>query len=314
MLKTTIPTLEISTSDVDLSLIQTISIEISQTGYSVTKGNDDIEVDNNIISVSLTREEYNQLRNGNISTSITAVGYDGNSYDIKVTWVKFGSRTSYEGGSGGGGTEYEILPTVEAVEANTESGKLVDALAIKEVFTSVSSGKSLIASAITDKGVETDATATFQNMADNIRNITVSGGENGSPYLFKFYGSRIPFSASGSGDFTFPIMITKIKKFIIKKFQFDLKKGGTSNASGSFYFRIKGVNDAGTADMTIKQWSGSVATGSTSATIVNIYNTDTELDLTGFSKVTKIQIGKYSSSGASLEVNANITFEAELYF
>ncbi len=93
-----------------------------------------------------------------------------------------------------------------------------------------------------------------------------------------------------------------------------MNKGGTSNASGSFYFRIKGVNDAGTADMTIKQWSGSVATGSTSATIVNIYNTDTELDLTGFSEVTKIQVGKYSSSGASLEVNANITFEAELYF
>ena len=58
----------------------------------------------------------------------------------------------------------------------------------------------------------------------------------------------------------------------------------------------------------------SVATGSTSATIVNIYNTDIELDLTGFSEVTKIQVGKYSSSGASLEVNANITFEAELYF
>lgn len=212
----------------------------------------------------------------------------------------------------------DMLKTRETIEANTEEGKVVDALVVKEVFQSVSNGKELIASAITGKGVQTDATAAFQEMAENIGNITVSGGENGSPvespYLFKFYGSRIPFSASGSGDFTFPIMITKIKKFIIKKTQFDLKKGGTSNASGSFYFRIKGVNDAGTADMTIKQWSGSVATGSTSATIVNIYNTDTELDLTGFSEVTKIQVCKYSSSGASLEVNANITFEAELYF
>lgn len=37
-----------------------------------------------------------------------------------------------------------------------------------ELFQSVSNGKKLVASAITDKGVATDATATFSTMANNI--------------------------------------------------------------------------------------------------------------------------------------------------
>lgn len=70
-----------------------------------------------------------------------------------------------------------ILNSQEEIEANTESGKIADALVIKEVFQSVSSGKSLLAAAITDKGVDTAATATFQNMADNIANIETGGIE-----------------------------------------------------------------------------------------------------------------------------------------
>lgn len=50
-----------------------------------------------------------------------------------------------------------------------------NATAIEEVFTSVSSGKRLIASAITDKGVMTENDATFAKMAENIRSIS-SGG------------------------------------------------------------------------------------------------------------------------------------------
>jgi hypothetical protein len=41
-----------------------------------------------------------------------------------------------------------------------------------ELFQSVSNGKSLVASAITDKGITTDATATFATMASNIDNIS----------------------------------------------------------------------------------------------------------------------------------------------
>lgn len=70
----------------------------------------------------------------------------------------------------------DILQTIAEVEENENVGKTVDALAVKEVFQSVSNGKSLIASAITDKGVQTDATATFQEMATNIGQIETGGG------------------------------------------------------------------------------------------------------------------------------------------
>ena len=43
---------------------------------------------------------------------------------------------------------------------------------LNELKTSVSNGKSLIASAITDKGVSTASDATFQTMSNNIRSIT----------------------------------------------------------------------------------------------------------------------------------------------
>lgn len=51
----------------------------------------------------------------------------------------------------------------------TENDNLVDA--INDCFQYVSNGKILIADAITDKGIETSATDTFQTMANNIENI-----------------------------------------------------------------------------------------------------------------------------------------------
>ena len=48
--------------------------------------------------------------------------------------------------------------------------------AINELFQSVSNGKTLVASAITDKGVSTSSDATFATMAQNIENIPTGGG------------------------------------------------------------------------------------------------------------------------------------------
>ena len=50
--------------------------------------------------------------------------------------------------------------------------------AITELFTSVSDGKTLIAGAITDKGVSTSVTDTFQQMAENIEAIETGGAES----------------------------------------------------------------------------------------------------------------------------------------
>ncbi len=70
--------------------------------------------------------------------------------------------------STGDGNNYNILSTLSQVEQNTESGNLVDAIVIKEVFQFVSEGKRLIALAITDKGVDTSAENAFTQMAQNI--------------------------------------------------------------------------------------------------------------------------------------------------
>lgn len=61
---------------------------------------------------------------------------------------------------------------------NAETGMVATNMqdAVDELFTSVSNGKSLIAGAITDKGVSTSADATFQQMAENIGKIDSASG------------------------------------------------------------------------------------------------------------------------------------------
>ena len=63
--------------------------------------------------------------------------------------------------------------------------------AINELFQSVSNGKELIASAITDKGVTTSNTSTFQQMANNIKKINTqySDGDLATTILNMQYAS-----------------------------------------------------------------------------------------------------------------------------
>ena len=79
----------------------------------------------------------------------------------------------------GMGTTYATKTELEAVSADVE-----------ECFQSVSNGKALVASAITDKGVETAADATFQQMADNISSLEVFPG------IVSHEVSQIEFQAS----------------------------------------------------------------------------------------------------------------------
>lgn len=72
--------------------------------------------------------------------------------------------------------EDNTLNTLAEIEAATEENLIAGALAVKELFTFVSNGKELVASAITDKGVDTASDATFQTMATNISNINTGSG------------------------------------------------------------------------------------------------------------------------------------------
>ena len=94
------------------------------------------------------------------------------------------------------------------------AGSYATTTQLNEVKTSVSNGKSLIASAITDKGVSTASSATFQTMASNIGKIeTVSGSLINLPngYLYSTSTFVHGFSMSwfneahGNSTLTYPI-------------------------------------------------------------------------------------------------------------
>ena len=79
-------------------------------------------------------------------------------------------------------TDTQIKSVVDDVNANfddvnTAIGTLNNTT--KELFQSVSNGKSLVAGAITDKGVPTSASDTFSTMATNISKISSGGGGGG---------------------------------------------------------------------------------------------------------------------------------------
>ena len=71
----------------------------------------------------------------------------------------------------------EAFPASLVDYNNTTSGMAATTVqaAVDELFTSVSEGKSLIAAAVTDKGVETAATDSFAAMAEKIGQIELGG-------------------------------------------------------------------------------------------------------------------------------------------
>ena len=71
----------------------------------------------------------------------------------------------------------EYQPKGSYATANhNHNGTYATVAQYNELKTSVSNGKSLIASAITDKGVSTASNATFQTMSNNIRSIQTAAG------------------------------------------------------------------------------------------------------------------------------------------
>ena len=70
----------------------------------------------------------------------------------------------------GGGSTITIDSELSLESTNPVQNKVITGK-LNEVFQSVSDGKSKVAAAITDKGVNTAADATFDIMAENIKNI-----------------------------------------------------------------------------------------------------------------------------------------------
>ena len=93
-------------------------------------------------------------------------------------------------------------------DANTLQGHPADYFGTKEqydqLFQSVSEGKSLVAAAVTDKGVTTAADATFQTIANNIGKIVTASGLAVKQYMTKenvsgHYMTSVGWKATASG-------------------------------------------------------------------------------------------------------------------
>lgn len=212
----------------------------------------------------------------------------------------------------------DILRTTEAVTENTEEGKSVDALVIKEVFQSVSDGKLLIASAITDKGILTDAGNSFAVMAENIRQIETGSGSSGSgnypiasPYLFEL-NWQFAVGSAGAMDLKIPFPVKRLKKFIVKKLYFYVQRVTTGNSIWTGFY-ICGTKKGETSATTIKYYVASVnSTGSSASNVTNI--SDLEFDLSEWESVDYCQLYKSGSSGTFNYANATLNFQVELYY
>lgn len=145
MVSTATTTLQIKTSGINLYSVETVYVLVKQSDFQTAKSNDSIEVDGDVISVLLTKDESQQLKSGGgTRVTVTAVDSAGISYDVKVVWVKFGSvssRSPEAGGDGTGGgavsppvdlpnyyTKEEINTIVSEIENKYYTKEEIDAL------------------------------------------------------------------------------------------------------------------------------------------------------------------------------------------
>lgn len=101
-------------------------------------------------------------------------------------------------GSKASDVEYQAHASNNVVHVNASKQEKWDGYEqqLAEVFTSVSNGKKLVASAITDKGINTEADAGFQTMADNIKKLQKPSGNATAAQVLNGYTFS---NASGTG-------------------------------------------------------------------------------------------------------------------
>ncbi len=99
MINSSTPILQIKTSGFNLQDIKTINIAINYQDGRINKGNSDIEMDQDVLIVSLTEEEADKLKRSEAGVSILAINYSNVdvSEQIKIAWVKKGSQSSSVG-------------------------------------------------------------------------------------------------------------------------------------------------------------------------------------------------------------------------
>ena len=167
----------------------------------------------------------------------------------------------------------DILKSIESVNENTIEGKVADALVIKEVFQSVSNGKQLVASAITDKGINTEATDAFEIMAENIKNISSNKTDNDTLICNFSFNMNINLR---SEEFNFYFPVKKSKKLIIKSLCLvgsKVREASNRNVYFQFYGKQNG------RIIKITEFSGIIDSIGVK-TVIDLE--DTEIDISNF--------------------------------
>lgn len=165
----------------------------------INKANFDKTENGQIVAIN-SNSTYNVKVGKNIYTNVKTLGGTCVLNEIvKVVSPQNQPSNMFisKNGGSGGGSSY-ILPQATSsvlggvyvdTELSGESENPIQNKIIKqrldEVFTSVSNGKRLVASAITDKGVSTEDDATFQVMANNINDIATGNTSNTTITNFK---------------------------------------------------------------------------------------------------------------------------------
>lgn len=158
------------TNSLYLHFITSANVAVTYADHgsqTITPDNDTVEIDqswylSNDLTFTVGDVTYTVLHPTTTTGEMMVQLVEGNTYQItfKIT-----------GGGGGGIT---VDSELSETSTNPVENRAITAR-LNEVFQSVSNGKTLIAAAITDKGVDTAATDTFQTMATNIESIQ-SGG------------------------------------------------------------------------------------------------------------------------------------------
>lgn len=184
------------------------------------------------IKMSDTDSTLLSTKISNMDTAINgkqpAGSYAAASHNHSAANITSGALAVARGGTGQ--TSVDTTPTSGSKKMCTSGGIYT---AINNLKSSVSNGKSLIASAITDKGVSTASDATFQTMSNNIRNIQTAAG---SIYDLAIYGGAL-FN-NDTNKFYFPCLSISSSGGITIKNAGDNVRDWSNTL---IYFGIKGV-------------------------------------------------------------------------
>jgi len=214
-----------------------------------------------------------------------------------------------------------------------------DTQTVKEVidglFTSVSDGKALIASAITDKGVPTAQDAAFADMASNIKEIT-TGSDTGDATAtsFDILSPKTAYTAAGKVEGNIPTLAAKTYtpgtaaqtisagQYLggTQTIQGDPNLTSSNIKKGASIFGVAGALETSfQAILTVKADTGAVVTAThTDGTKVEALSTTgqvvLELPIEGTWKVTAVRgIAQYNTVTIEVTSHYSATLTAEIH-